>query len=37
LQFKFELYTKYSCNEINNLNIVNIKDNFPNLNMISFT
>jgi len=37
LQFKFELSTKYSCNEINNLNIVNIKDNLPNLNMISFT
>jgi hypothetical protein len=36
-QFKFELYTKYSCNQINNLNIVNIKDNLPNLNMMSFT
>ena len=37
LQFKFELSTKYSFNEINNLNIVNIKDNLPNLNMMSFT
>ena len=37
LQFKFELSTKYSFNEIYNLNIVNIKDNLPNLNMMSFT
>ena len=37
LQFKFELSTKNPINEINYLNIVNINDNLPNLNMMSFT
>ena len=31
LQFKFELSTKYAFNEINNVNIVNVKDNFTKI------